>query len=331
MDENTLQSIAYEYFAQKKFNRTRLKNYKYDLAILVNPEESNPPSNSIALEKFRLAGERQGFFVEFITKDDIHRINEFDALFIRETTSVNDHTYQIARYAHAEGLIVIDDPWSILKCANKFYLQERMKRAKIKMPKNVLLKTNLENLSEAVQELKFPIVLKQPDSAFSLGVHKIDDDETLLIKAKALFLESEFIIAQEFLVSEYDWRVGILDNKVIFVCRYYMAKNHWQIYNWSGEEADDITGDSETVPIEDVPEIVINTALKATSFIGDGLYGVDLKYCNNQIYLIEINDNPNIDAGIEDFVAGDALYDTIIRSFKERILKARNINKYIDL
>ena len=41
---------------------------------------------------------------EFITKDDYGRLAEFDALFIRETTSVNHHTYRFARTGGAEGL-----------------------------------------------------------------------------------------------------------------------------------------------------------------------------------------------------------------------------------
>ena len=48
--------------------------------------------------------------------------------------------------------------------------------------------------------------------------------------------------------------------------------------------------------------------MRATKLIGDGLYGVDLKQIGNQVYLIEINDNPNIDAGYEDRLMGDDLY-----------------------
>ena len=37
------------------------------------------------------------------------------------------------------------------------------------------------------------------------------------------------MVAQSFLPTEFDWRVGILDGEVLFVCRYYMARRHWQI------------------------------------------------------------------------------------------------------
>ena len=60
-----------------------------------------------------------GFNCEFITKNDINRIAEFDGLFIRETTAVNHHTFRFAQRAISEGLVVMDDPDSILKCTYK--------------------------------------------------------------------------------------------------------------------------------------------------------------------------------------------------------------------
>ena len=58
--------------------------------------------------------------------DDIDRLGEYDALFIRENTHVNDHTYRMARKAQKEGLAVMDAPDAILKCNNKVYLAEVM-------------------------------------------------------------------------------------------------------------------------------------------------------------------------------------------------------------
>lgn len=134
------------------------------------------------------------------------------------------------------------------------------------------------------------------------------------------------IVCQEFLYSEFDWRIGILDNNPIFACKYYMSKGHWQIYNWAGEEEDN-SGDSETVDIEEVPEEVIRIALKAAALIGDGLYGVDLKLVNDKVYVVEVNDNPNIDVDIEDYVLKDKLYDRIIESIYNRIEISKNIQK----
>ncbi len=49
-------------------------------------------------------------------------------LFIRETTYVDHHSFRFSRRAEAEGLVVIDDPQSILRCTNKVFLAEAFAR-----------------------------------------------------------------------------------------------------------------------------------------------------------------------------------------------------------
>jgi glutathione synthase/RimK-type ligase-like ATP-grasp enzyme/ribosomal protein S18 acetylase RimI-like enzyme len=322
-----VQEFARDYFSKKRFNRPRFKNYKYDLAILVNPKEPNPPSCPVALQNFKRAAEKEGFYTEFITKEDFSQLSEYDALFIRETTNVNNHTYQFSRAAYAEGLVVLDDPWSILRCSNKIFQNERLRQNKIKTPATLVLSKFSYRKNQNIH-LTFPVVLKQPDSAFSLGVEKVNNPEELDESLKKLFNLSDLVIAQEFMPSEYDWRIGVLDQAPLFACKYFMAKDHWQIYNWKSESKFK-GGNSETVAIKDVPDAVVKTAVKAASLIGDGLYGVDLKAVNGDVYVIEINDNPNIDADVEDDVLKDELYTKIIRSLKNRIEINRNIAQFV--
>ena len=59
--------------------------------------------------------------------------------------------------------------------------------------------------------------------------------------------------------------------------------------------------------------------MKATRLIGDSLYGVDIKSHGDKYYVIEVNDNPNVDFGTEDLVMGDALYQQIMAVFLQRI------------
>ena len=317
---------ANAYFNQKRFLTGSFKNYKYDLAILVDPLDKSAPSCKASLTKFKIAAERVGFYTEFITREDYHRINQFDALFIRTTTNVNDYTYQFSRLAYSEGLVVIDDPWSILKCANKLFLHESMNLHGIKTPKTIFV-TAKTNSDDIIKEIGFPIVLKQPDSAASRGVFKVKTKEELTDKLKELLTKSAIILAQKYIQSSFDWRVGILNNKAIYVCKYMMAKDHWQIYNWTPDQNKFVVGGVETLLVEDAPPAVVKAALEAASVIGDGFYGVDLKEADGKIYLIEINDNPSIDAGWEDQILGNELYLSIMRYFYEKIEEARNFKK----
>ena len=86
-----------------------------------------------------------------------------------------------------------------------------------------------------------------------------------------------------------------------------------------------------TLAIDQVPAKVMDTALKAAALMGDGLYGVDLKMIGDKVYVIEVNDNPNIDAGIEDEVLGKKIYERIIKSFLTRIEMSRNIERFVSI
>lgn len=319
---------ALRYFNKKRYDFPKKNNYRYDLAILINPFEENPPSNKEALEKFRKIANKKGVYVEFITKNDMNKIKEFDALFIRETTHVNHHTYELSRLAFAEGLVVIDDPWSILKCSNKIYQHELFKKNKIRTPNTIALTKNMR-LDKVLDDINYPAILKQPDSAFSLGVVKVNNKNEAKEKLGILFAKTDMVICQEFLYSDYDWRIGILDNKPIYACKYFMSQGHWQIYNWNSPE-EEKAGNHQTLSIDRVPERIIQLAVKAATSIGDGLYGVDLKDIDEKVFVIEVNDNPNIDFGVEDEILGDELYSLIIDSFIERIEIQKNI-KHLNL
>jgi len=308
---------AAEYF-QKRRKYTRKKaSARYDLAILYNPDEEENPSDLKAILKFEKAAESLGFAVETIKRDDFNRLSEFDALFIRETTSVNHHTYRFARKAEAEGLVVIDDPDSILKCTNKVFLAELLERHKVLVPKTVIV--HRDNVKEVVGMLGLPCILKRPDSSFSQGVIKVETEEEFSVNVGKMLERSELIIAQEFLATDFDWRVGIFDRQPLFVCKYYMAKKHWQIIkrDVNGLKTDD--GDADSLPLEHVPGMLIKTALRSANLIGSGLYGVDIKQYNGKYYIIEVNDNPSIDFGVEDKILKDELYLRIMRVILRRI------------
>ena len=306
-----------EYFMGR---RTRVRKRvlpRYDLAILHDPENPEQASNARALQKFGKAAQSLGMSVEFITREDYGRLSEFDALFIRDTTFVNHYTYRFSRRAEAEGLVVIDDPDSILKCNNKVYLAEILSRYHLPAPKTLLV--DRDNIEQIIPALALPCVLKQPDSSFSLGVVKVESEKDLHDKVNALLEKSELIIAQEYLPTEFDWRVGILDRKPLFAAKYFMAPGHWQIIKHSEQKHDFVEGLTQAVAVDEAPDKLIKLALKAANLIGDGFYGVDIKQVGKRYVVIEINDNPNVDAGNEDGVLKDALYREVMGVFLQRI------------
>jgi len=315
-DQPILERALEKYLLRKRDYRPDDKR-RYDLAILVNPDEPSPPSDDRALKRFYRASLEAGFNTEFVTKNDIDRLIQYDALFIRETTNVNHHTFRFAKKAEALGLAVIDDPESISKCTNKVYLNELLNVNKVLTPRSIVLTS--ENCDTVPSKMNFPFILKQPDGAFSRGVVKIENLEQFRKERESMFEKSDLIIAQEFLPTPFDWRVGIIDGQVLFVCKYFMATKHWQIVNWSAKKEASRDGEVECVAVDQAPAGLLKTALKATSLIGKGLYGVDMKEVDGKFYVIEVNDNPNIDAGIEDKILKERLYDQIMDVILNRI------------
>tara|TARA_R110001599_G_scaffold353826_1_gene599313 strand:- start:93519 stop:95012 length:1494 start_codon:yes stop_codon:yes gene_type:complete len=307
---------ALNVFSRKVWRKHRKQKLsRYDLAILCDPEELLPPSDKGALKRFIRAGKEIGIDCDVIRQRDYLRLSEYDGLFIRTTTNIDHYTYRFAKKAESEGLVTIDDSNSILRCTNKIYLADLFRTHKVSSPRTVLLyKSRPGQLLELEQELGFPVVIKIPDGAFSKGVEKAKNAAELALICKKLFRHSTLLLAQEFLYTDFDWRIGVLDNQPLYACRYYMVKGHWQIYR-HGNRTD--SGGFETMPIADVPESVIDTALRATRPIGDGFYGVDLKERDGKGCIIEVNDNPSVDKGVEDKYLGMDLY----RRFMSTMLK----------
>lgn len=305
----------------------RRRQFRFDMAVLHNPGEAMPPSNHAALKKFIRSGRRLGIDVELITPREYIRLAEYDALFIRETTAPHNHTYKFARRAESEGLVVIDDPTSIIRCTNKIFLKELLAANDLPMPESHLLYRNDQaGLDALCATATFPLVMKIPDGAFSRGVIKVSHPDELRREAPAFFQQSAIILLQEFMYTDYDWRIGIFNHKPIYACQYFMSKGHWQIYNHNSKKGT-TSGKSTALPICDVPEKVIRIAIKAARLIGNGLYGIDIKQSGDRIVVIEINDNPSIDSGVEDEYLGTALYDDIMREFLRRLELKRSAGR----
>src|SRR5258707_10120535 len=201
---------------------------KYDLAVLYDPNCKLPPSSQATIRYFARIAEKLSFDVEPITRRQLAELAEYDGLFIRETTSIDNHTYRFARRAWQEGMPVIDDPISMIRCTNKVFLMELLGSNQVPMPQTVMLADHAD-LPRAMDQLGLPLVVKIPDGSFSRGVHKVSTVDEFKRIADELFEETDLVLAQKFLPTEYDWRVGVFSGQPLFVCPYRMARGHLPI------------------------------------------------------------------------------------------------------
>lgn len=307
-------------FTEQVWRSPTQRQYRWDMAILYDPQEVNSPSDGEAIKRFIKAAGKLGIRAETVRSRDLKQISQYDALFIRETTSIDHPTYRLARRGEMEGLVVIDDATSILRCCNKIFLHDAFSYNKVSAPHTMIVAELSEPEMDRIEaRFNYPMVLKMPESSFSIGVYKVATRAELQEKLALMLAESALALVQEYLFTDFDWRIGVLNGRAIYACKYFMARDHWQIYNHQSGQAGGHSGGFETIPTFETPRAVLKAALKACSIIGEGLYGVDIKQRNNQIYVIEVNDNPSIEHRVEDLYLGDELYMMIMQEFADRL------------
>lgn len=295
------------------------KRQRWDMAILIDPDEKVPPSDSEAINRFVKAAAKHGINAEVVSYQQLQNIANYDALFIRETTAIDHHSYRLARKAEDMGLVVMDDATSILRCCNKVFLHDAFNYQKVPSLKTDVVSDSSDLTLDGIEStFSYPLVLKMPEGSFSRGVYKVANRDELKTKLDELFAVSALVLAQEYLYTEFDWRIGVLNGRAIYASRYLMARNHWQIYNHSAGKRS-FSGGFETLPTFEVPKFILDAALKAANVVGQGLYGVDIKELDKKAYVLEVNDNPNIDYKIEDQYLGNELYMIIMAEFQRRL------------
>jgi glutathione synthase/RimK-type ligase-like ATP-grasp enzyme/gamma-glutamyl:cysteine ligase YbdK (ATP-grasp superfamily) len=285
------------------------------LAVLVDPGDPFSPSSPETIDRLERVAARMNVHAHRIGLGDLRKLPEYDALFIRALTGVSQPAFQFALRAEALDMPVVDDSQSIIRCSNKVFLEELLRREEVPTPRTLILTAHTP--WEQVEELGLPFVLKLPDGSFSAAVHKCESREVYLERAREMLRRSPLLIAQEWLPTEFDWRVTVLGGRLLFAARYHMARGHWQIRTETrGTER---YGKVQAVPRGEAPPEVVETALRAARLIGDGLYGVDLKETPRGPVVIEVNDNPNLDVGYEDTADGNAVYEDLVEYFVRRV------------
>ena len=267
-----------------------------------------------ALMRLSQVARKIGHRVDFLFRPDMYKIPEYDAIYIRALTDPLNSSYVASRVAQMNGVRVIDDPQSIRVCCDKVNMYRHLMRADVPIPETRIVDRsdiNLKKAQELIADLGAPVVVKAPNSSFSMHVERAWTAQEIVSTAKRFLRRADRIVAQRFLESPFDWRVGLLGGEPLYVCQYTIPKRRWKIVTYTSE-GKTVYGPVKGIPLKDAPPKLLEIAIKAGNAIGAGLYGVDLKQVGDRYVVIEVNDNPTINAGEEDQLNGD-LYERLIR------------------
>ena len=145
------------------------------IAVLVDEQDPFSPSSAETLDRLERVAGRMNVYVHRIGLDEIERLGEYDALFIRALTGVREPAFQFALRAEMLDMPVIDDPQSIIRCSNKVFLEELLGREGIPTPRTRVITSRTP--WDQLAELGSPVVVKLPDGSFSSAVHKCGSAE----------------------------------------------------------------------------------------------------------------------------------------------------------
>jgi glutathione synthase/RimK-type ligase-like ATP-grasp enzyme len=284
------------------------------IACFVEKYNFSDPTEEAALQNFKFAAEKAGQEFSFLFREDISEIPNYDAVFIRATTDPLNTAYVVSKTAWTLGLKVIDDPESIQICANKIHQYALLEKFGVPHIPTVFLnrdELHHKNIVEAFDALGKPVVIKAPYTSFSRYVEKAACESSFRDITKRFFKKSDVLALQKFVPTAFDWRVGVLNNEVLYVCKYMIPKGRWKHGAKLRGKPTVIWGRTVAMKKKNAPQRVKEVALKACSVVGKGLYGVDLKEVDGDYVVVEVNDNPSVYAGYEDRCNKD-LYGKII-------------------
>jgi glutathione synthase/RimK-type ligase-like ATP-grasp enzyme len=284
------------------------------IACFVEKYNFSDPREEGALANFKRTAEENGHKFSFLFRENIEDIPNYDAVFIRATTDPLFTSYIVSKTAWELGKKVIDDPESIKICANKIHQYALFEKFDVpRIPTMFLNKEDLHHkkISEIFDKLGKPVVIKAPYTSFSRYVEKAACETSFRDVTKRFFKKSDVLAIQRFTPTAFDWRIGVLGNDILYVCKYMIPKGKWKHGAKLRGKPTVIWGRTESHQKRDIPVRLREVALKACSVAGKGLYGVDIKEVNGEYVVVEINDNPSIYAGYEDSMDRD-IYQRII-------------------
>jgi len=284
------------------------------IACFVEKYNFSDPREEKALNNFRRTAQSFGHELNFMFRENISQIPEYDAVFIRATTDPLFTSYVVSKTATELGLKVVDDPESIQICGNKIHQYALFKKHGISHIPTVFINRedmHHKRLMQIFKELGKPVVIKAPYTSFSRYVEKAACETSFRDVAKRFFRKSDVLAVQRFMPTAFDWRVGVLNHEVLYVCKYMIPKGRWKHGAKRRGKPTFVWGRTVALKRENAPAPLKELALKACEVIGHGLYGVDIKEANGNYVVVEVNDNPSIYAGYEDLRNKD-LYGKII-------------------
>lgn len=222
----------------------------------------------------------------------------------------------LARHLEHVGIPVYNSSDSIEICDNKSRMYQTLARHHIPFPKTIIAPKIFHELHDAshyqtiIDEIGFPMVVKESYGSFGMQVHLIHTEDELLALMKEL-KNAEYVF-QEFISSSYgrDVRINIVGSKAV-ASMLRKSETDFRANVSFGGKTEPYTPSAEQIEL----------AAACAAATGTAFAGVDLLFSEDGSPIVcEINSNAHIRSiyectGID---VADKMMDYIINDLEER-------------
>jgi len=198
-------------------------------------------------------------------------------------------------------------------CNDKWYNQMIFQRNNIPTPKTVLIRHSEGGL-DAADKLgnKYPMILKTAVGSIGVGVMFVESAKALSGIVQLLYRENQYIdiLLQEYIKTEYDVRVIVVNNQVIGSMKRPIVEGDFRSNVSQGS----------TPTIHKLTDLEKSESLRAAEAVNGDVVGVDFIPSKNREQdkplFIEVNSNPGL-MGIEKTLSGSVTSE-ILKTYMNR-------------
>ena len=200
-----------------------------------------------------------------------------------------DKDIYLAERLEKSGVRLFNNKKAVLLCDNKILMYQTLKESGVKIPRTFIAPKTFEGLNyhdrsflkEVIDEIGFPMVIKEAYGSFGEQVY-LANDEASLNKIIDSIGYKDFLL-QEYIASSKgkDVRINVVGDKAI-VSMLRENDNDFRSNISSGGHGSIYQPNKEFIDLD----------LKATKALGLDFAGVDLMFTENGPILCEVNSNP---------------------------------------
>jgi len=223
------------------------------------------------------------------------------------------NTTRFAKLLRYNNVYTVNSEFTQNVCDDKFLTYDILKKNGLRQPRSSYVKS-IETLEIPIKNIgnKFPILLKTVFGDSGIGVMYIDSEKSLTATLQLIKkLDSSIIsMVQEFIKTDYDVRVFVLNGEVVGQLKRPVIKNDFRSNISQGNEPQKIK----------LTELEIQESLKAAKAVKGSIVGVDFIPAKNREkekpIIIEVNASPGTSYINE--LNDINIHEMILNTFKNR-------------